>query len=113
MERKTSPDTKLEGNTPPHIERETPPNHKLEEKVTPNTKEAETTERIVKTTAPEEQSPTSGAEAGSFYQVGKMKEMKSCHRLDVPKRMLESIQDSPRPAHNADVRAFDRQGDNP
>ena len=39
-----------------------------------------------------------------------MEEMKSCHRLDVPKKMLNSIQDSQRSADNSDFRAFDKQG---
>ena len=65
---------------------------------------------MAKTPATEQQSSPSGQEAGGFYQVGEVEEMKPCHRLDVPKKMLNSIQNSPRPADNSDVRAFDRQG---
>ena len=39
-----------------------------------------------------------------------MEEIKSCHRLDVAKKMLNSIQDSQRPGDNSDIRAFDKQG---
>ena len=45
-------------------------------------------------------SPPSRSEAVNFYQVGeveKMYEMKPSHRLDEPKKMLSSIQDSQRP----------------
>ena len=40
-------------------------------------------------------------------------EIKPCHRLDKPKKMLGSIQDSPKPADNSGVRAFQRQKDDP